>query len=99
MTKRPFPKPVPDRPYQSSIGLKELHRFKSQWPCHGFPNSLARIVYTFEANGDLVDVEYLARNGRALSWPAGPPGDGPAYVALCLDAQRKVHPQHAKDRE
>lgn len=80
----------------ASVGLKELHRFKSTWPCHGFPDSLARVVFEFMSNGDLVDVNAYARRGK---WLDTADFDGPALVALCADAQRKVHPQHAAERD
>lgn len=89
------PRPIPGAPYLASIGLKELHRFKTQWPCHGFPASLARVVFEFMSNGDLVDVNAYARRGKPLDTADF---DGPALVALCHDAQAKVHPQHAAER-
>lgn len=89
------PRPIAGRHYTASIGLKELHRFKSSWPCHGFPDSLARVVFEFEPNGDLVDSNAYARNGKPLDSSAF---DGPALLALCNDARAKVHPRHAADR-
>jgi hypothetical protein len=91
----PHKQPPANTPYRASIGLKELHRFKSRWPCHGFPDNLARVVFSFEADGDLCDVEAFSRR-HPLDIAAF---DGPALVALALHAQRKVHPRHAAERE
>lgn len=94
-TRRKQPVPEPGKHYMASVGLKELHAFKSKWPGHGFPDSLARVVFEFEPNGDLVDIEAMTRRNMLLD---SRNFDGPALVALCLDAQAKVHPRHAAER-
>ncbi|MER9680809.1 hypothetical protein NKJ23_15955 [Mesorhizobium sp. M0184] len=63
----------------------DLDAFKSTWPCHGLPDSLNRLTFEFGSNGDLVDIEAKARNGRRLD---SAEFDGPAMVALSQDAQK-----------
>lgn len=62
-----------------------LDAFKATWPCHGLPDSLNRLTFEFGSNGDLVDIEAKARNGRTMDSAAF---DGPAMVALASDAQK-----------
>lgn len=62
-----------------------LDAFKATWPCHGLPEKLHSIRFEFGSNGDLVDIEAKARNGRALD---AHDFDGSALVALSQDAQQ-----------
>lgn len=62
-----------------------LDAFKATWPCHGLPDSLNSIRFEFASNGDLVDIEAKARNGRTLD---SADFDGSALVALSQDAQK-----------
>lgn len=78
--------------YGASISKMELDRFKARWPCHGLPDSLWSLWFGFDSSGDLVEIKAYRRNGRELD---SGDFDGPALVALCQDAQRKVHPEHA----
>lgn len=61
-----------------------LDTFCAQWPCHGFPEALDRIVFEFATNGDLVDINAYAVRGRVLN---SADFDGPALVALADDAK------------
>ncbi|QPC91485.1 hypothetical protein [Mesorhizobium sp. INR15] len=63
----------------------DLAAFKSTWPCHGLPDSLNSLTFEFGSNGDLVDIEAKARNGRQLDSAAF---DGSAMVALSQDGQK-----------
>jgi hypothetical protein len=40
-----------------TIERTAIDRFKTQWPCHNFPDSADLIVAAFADNGDLVDYE------------------------------------------
>lgn len=62
----------------------DIDAFKSQWPCHGLPDSLHKITFGFASNGDLVEIEAKARNGRTLGTHDF---DGPALAALADDAK------------
>lgn len=62
-----------------------LDAFKATWPCHGLPDSLNSLSFEFGSNGDLVDIEAKARNGRPLD---SAEFDGPAMAALAEDAKR-----------
>lgn len=62
-----------------------LDAFKSVWPCHGLPDSLNALTFEFADNGDLIDIEAKARNGRTLD---SAEFDGSAMVALSEDAKR-----------
>ena len=81
--------------YGKTIFHAQLESFKASWPCHGLPDSLWHVTFTFADNGDLVDITAKARNGRALDTAKF---DGPALAALCQDAQRAMHPEHATNR-
>lgn len=63
-----------------------LDAFCAQWPCHGFPEALDRIVFEFADNGDLVDITAYAARGRVID---SADFDGPALVALSQDAQKR----------
>lgn len=67
----------------------DIEAFKAQWPCNGFPDSLASIRFEFADNGDLVDIVAKSRNGRPLDTHAF---DGPALAALADDA-RRIEPE------
>lgn len=71
----------------STLHLKEIEAFKHSWPCHGLPDNLYSIAFTFGSNGDLVDIEAKSRNGRKLRIADF---DGPALTALCEDAELKL---------
>lgn len=81
--------------YGATLDRAKLEAFKAQWPCHGLPDNLWRITFSFEANGDLCEIDARARNGR---WIDSTNFDGPALVALSENAQRMVHPEHADMR-
>lgn len=78
--------------YGASISRREIESLKERWPCHRLPDNLWSLWFSFDSNGDLVDIVAKARNGRTLDIATF---DGPALVALSEDAQRKVHPEHA----
>ncbi|QXV73543.1 hypothetical protein [Rhizobium phage RHph_X2_30] len=67
-----------------TLNRQQIDAFKAQWPCHGLPDNLHSIMFEFASNGDLVDMEAKARNGRILDTHDF---NGPALVALCQDAQ------------
>lgn len=69
-----------------TFGRSDLETFRRSWPCHGLPDSLDRIWFGFGSNGDLVEIEAKARNGRRLD---SAKFDGPAWLALSRDAQAK----------
>lgn len=81
--------------YGAVLRREEIDAFKATWPCHGLPDTLNVLAFTYSDNGDLVDVHARSRNGRPLDTHTF---DGPALVALSYDAQRKVHPEHVADR-
>lgn len=81
--------------YGATLDRAKLEAFKAQWPCHGLPDNLWRIYFGFGDNGDLTGIECWSRNGRRLD---SANFDGSALVALCEDAQRMVHPEHADMR-
>lgn len=53
--------------------------------------------FQFDSNGDLCDYKLYGRNGHELRNTED--YDGPALVALANDAQHKVHPEHANERQ
>lgn len=73
---------------------EEIETFKASWPCHGL-SKLHRVTFYFETNGDLVDIETFGRDGKQFD---SCHVDGSALVALMVDAQRKVNPEHCADR-
>lgn len=67
-----------------SVAVSEhnVRAFACFWPCSGL-RGLRGVTFTYEDNGDLVDIAY--RNGSSDDW------DGPALVALSQDAQEYLN--------
>ncbi len=61
-----------------SVSEDGIDAFRGQWPASGL-YGLRGVTFTFESNGDLVDIDYA--NGDSDRW------DGPALAALSQDAQ------------
>jgi hypothetical protein len=63
-----------------------IYRFSVKWPCSGMTDLNAGAIFTFTANGDLVDIEWFsADSGATIAEPEGI--DQSALLALSQDAQ------------
>ena len=82
--------------YGYTVGAVELRQFKSTWPCNGIDDRVNSLHFQWNSSGDLVDLVAQYRNGRRINDAAL--YDGPAMVALSLDCQAKMHPEHARVR-
>lgn len=60
-----------------------IQLFKATWPCHGLPDNLDSLVFEFEPNGSLVDIEATSDTGQLLDSTTF---DGPALLALSCEA-------------
>lgn len=67
-------------------GVDMLDAFRAEWPCHGFPDTLACVVAHFDARGDLVELEAFSPDGNPLDTATF---DGPALLALVADIQAR----------
>jgi hypothetical protein len=72
-----------------SMSEQDIERFNQSWPASNL-RGLRGVAFTFEASGDLVDVEY--KNGNSDRW------DGPEILALSHDAQKYADRRVAADR-
>jgi len=70
------------------VSERDVSEFTRSWPASGL-RGLTGVTFTFDRNGDLVDIEYA--NGDSDRW------DGPALVALSHDAQKYMKTHGARD--
>lgn len=62
-----------------TIEHTELDAFKRSWPCHGLPDELFQLWFTYDTRGDLVDISAINEIGDELDPREF---DGPALAAL-----------------
>lgn len=64
----------------------DIEKFKASWPCHNLPDNLESISVQTGGNGDIVDIEAYAIDGNNDIRLDTSDFDGPALLALCIDA-------------